>query len=61
MNILDKTSELPKVIPFSLCLLKDLLIHIDTISMKLPIVYFKGSQVEFSILRFISVPEGCAV
>ena len=28
----------------------EFLIYIDTISMGLPIVYFKGSQVEFSIL-----------
>ena len=32
-------------------------IHIDTLSMGLPIVYFKGSRVEFSKLRHISVPE----
>ena len=39
----------------------DLPIHIDTISMGLPIVYFKGAQVEFSKLRCtcFSVPEGC--
>ena len=35
----------------------DFPIHIDTISMGLPIVYFKGSQVEFSILWCIFVPE----
>ena len=33
--------------------------HNDTISMGLPIVYFKGSQVEFSKLWFISVLEAC--
>ena len=33
-------------------------IHIDTIGMGLPIVYFKGSQVEVFKLC-ISVPEGC--
>ena len=33
--------------------------HIDTISMELPIVYFKGSNVEHSKLRCISAPEGC--
>ena len=40
------------------CNLMDFPIHIDTISMWLPIVYFKGSQVEFSNLWCISVPEG---
>ena len=33
--------------------------YIDTISMGLPIVYFEGSQVEFSELMSISVPEDC--
>ena len=33
-----------------LCILKDFPIHIDTISMGLSIVYFKGSQVKFSKL-----------
>ena len=48
----------------------DFPIHIDTISMGLPILYFKGSQVEISNydvrgtgrnfqLCCISVPEGC--
>ena len=32
----------------------DLSIHIDTMSMGLPIVYINGSRV-----AFISVPEGC--
>ena len=32
---------------------------IDTISMGLSIVYFKGSQVEFSNVSCISFPEGC--
>ena len=32
------------------CILIEFPIHIDTISMGLPIVYFKGSQVEFSKL-----------
>ena len=32
----------------TLCILVDLTIHIDTISMGLPIVYLEGSQVEFS-------------
>ena len=31
-------------------------ILIDTISMELPIVYFKGSPINFSKLRCISVP-----
>ena len=33
----------------------DFPIHIDIISMGLPIVYFKGSQVEVSKLRFIFI------
>ena len=37
----------------------DFPIHIDTISMGLSIVHFKGSQVEFSKLCCIFVPEGC--
>ena len=32
-------------------------VFIDTISIGLPIVYFKGSQVEFSILECISVSK----
>ena len=40
----------------NLCILMDL--YIDTTSMGLPIVYLKGSQVDFSKLSF-SVPEGC--
>ena len=35
----------------------DFPIHIDTISIGLPIVYFKRSQVEFSKLSGISVPD----
>ena len=34
----------------TLCILVDLPIHINTKSMGLPIVHFKGSQVEFSKL-----------
>ena len=34
------------------------IIHIDTISMGLPILYFKGSQVEILKLLCISVPNG---
>ena len=36
----------------------DFPIYIYTMSMGLAIVYFKGSKVEFSKLRCISVPEG---
>ena len=36
----------------------DFSIHLDTISMGLPIVYFKGSQVKVPKLWCISVPEG---
>ena len=39
----------------------DFPIYIDTIRMILPIVYFKGSQVEFSKLRVIYVPEDCFI
>ena len=42
----------------TLYILMDFPIHMDTISMGLPIVYFKGSQVEFSEIC-ISVPVGC--
>ena len=34
----------------SLFILMDFLINVDTISMGMPILYFKGSQVEFSEL-----------
>ena len=34
------------------------IIHTDTIGTGLPIVYFKGSQAEFSKLRCMSVPKG---
>ena len=44
----------------TVCILMDFPIHSDTISMgRLPIVYFVGSQLEFSKLRCISVTEGC--
>ena len=52
----------------TLCILMDFPIYIDTMSMGLPILYFKGSQVEITMygsqveitkLRCISVPEGC--
>ena len=45
--------------PITFCILLDFPIHIDTINMELPIVFFKGSQVVFSKLSSISVPEGC--
>ena len=41
----------------TLCILMDFPIPIGTISMGLPIVYFKGSQVEFSKLGCISDPS----
>ena len=31
----------------TLCILMEFPIHIDTVSMGLPILYFKGSQVDF--------------
>ena len=34
-------------------------VHIVTISMGLPNLYFKGSQIEFSKLCYISVNDGC--
>ena len=43
----------------TLCVLMDFPIQIDTISMGLPIMYFKGSQIEFSKLECFSVPECC--
>ena len=42
----------------TLCILIDFPIHIDKISMGLTIVYLKGSQVEFSKLWCIYVPDG---
>ena len=33
--------------------------HIATISLGLPILYFKGSQIKFSKLCYISVYDGC--
>ena len=45
--VLKKLKE-KEVISLTLCILMDFPIHIDTISMGLPIVRFKGSQVEFS-------------
>ena len=43
----------------TLCILMDFPIHIDTISIGLPIVYFKGSLVDFSNLSCISLPDDC--
>ena len=40
----DKENIRP--VQLTLCILMDCPIHIDTISMELPIVYFKGSQVD---------------
>ena len=42
--------ELDAKVQLTLCILMDFPIHIDTISMGLPIVHFKASQVEFSNL-----------
>ena len=44
--------------PVTLCMLMYFPIHIDTIIMGLPIVPFKGLQVEFSKIC-VSAPEGC--
>ena len=33
--------------------------HVDKISMELPILYLKGSQVGISKLRFVYVLKGC--
>ena len=44
-------------ISFTLCIPMDFPMHIDTIRMGQPIVYFKGSQLEFSKLQCISVHE----
>ena len=46
-------------ISLTLCILIDFPIPIDTVSMGLSIVHFKGSQVEFSKLRCISFPDDC--
>ena len=40
----------------TLCILMDVPIHIDPISRGLPILYFKGLQVELSELLCINVP-----
>ena len=51
---------LPPIV-LTLCILMGFPKHIDTISMGLPIEYFKESQVEFSKFWYISVPEGCLI
>ena len=50
-----KTDEMPNNIELNqdlhrvtLCILMDFPIHIDTLGMGLPILYFKGSQVDVS-------------
>ena len=55
----DEKKEAERMAMVRCCILMDFPIPIDTLSMGLPIVYFKGSQVEFSKLLCISVPEGC--
>ena len=47
------------IMPLTLCILMAFLIHIDTKSMGLPSMYFKGSKFEISNVWCISVPEGC--
>ena len=47
--------------PLTLCILIDFSIFTATISTGLPILNFKGSQVEVSKLRCFSVPEGCNI
>ena len=43
------------IFSITLCILMDFPIHIVTICMGLPIVYFKGVQVEFSKLIIIMI------
>ena len=40
----------------TLCIPMDFPIHIDTISMGVPIIYFKGSQVDFSKIMMYFCP-----
>ena len=56
--LLDLLERLARLL--TLCILMDLPIHIDTISMGLPIVHFKGLQIEISKLWCFSVPGGCS-
>ena len=46
--LLQKYNNLHHVHTLTLCILMDFPIHFDTISMGVPIVYFKRSHVEFS-------------
>ena len=39
----------------TLCILMDFSTHVDTISMGLPIRYFKGSKVEFLSLKVVII------
>ena len=48
LNMLLGHASLSKYLGLTLCILMDFPIHIDTISMGLPIVYFKGSRVDVS-------------
>ena len=43
-------SQIPEDRP--ICILMDFPTHFDTISMRLPIVYIKGSQVAFNFLNY---------
>ena len=55
----EKCSLLTDIMPLTLFILMDYPIHIDTISMELSILYFKGSHVKISIKCCMSVPEDC--
>ena len=45
----------------TLCIQMDFPIHVDTMSMGLSIVYFKGSQLKFSKVWCVSVSESCFI
>ena len=48
-GILENMKVRPSALPqLTICFLMDFPIHIDAVSMELPIVTFKGSQVDFS-------------
>ena len=53
-------NKIRKKASLTLCILMVFPVHIDTISMGVPIVYLKGSKLEFSKLSLssISVSEG---
>ena len=51
-----KATKQTKIPSLALCNLMDYPIHIDTISMELSILYFKGLPVKISI-KYLSVPE----